>query len=124
MSGYRDLCLVRADQGQAVRALLDRVADKWSLLVVATLDEGRQRFTTIQRLVPGISQRMLTLTLRHLERDGLVTRSVHAEVPPRVEYELTPLAGTLIPHAVALAGWAVDHRATIEANRSAYDART
>lgn len=123
MSGYRDLCLIRADQGRTVRALLDRIADKWSLLVIATLNDGRQRFTAIQRLIPGISQRMLSLTLRHLERDGLVTRTVHAEVPPRVEYELTPLADTLIPHAVALAGWAVDNSATIEAHRTAYDAR-
>lgn len=111
-----------AADGRAIREVLDRVGDKWSLLVVGTLRAGRLRFTELQRHIPGISQRMLTLTLRQLERDGLVTRTVYAEVPPRVEYELTELGGTLIEHALALGAWAIENRARIEAARAAYDA--
>lgn len=107
--------------GRAIREVLDRVGDKWSLLVVGTLRERRLRFTELQRHIPGISQRMLTLTLRQLERDGLITRTVHAEVPPRVEYELTELGGTLIEHAIALGNWAIDNRPYIETARAAYD---
>lgn len=124
MSRYKDVCLILGDHGRSIRGLMDRIADKWTLLVIATLYDGRLRFTELQRRIPGISQRMLSLTLRHLERDGLATRTVHAEVPPRVEYELTDLAATLIPHAVALADWAVEHNPTIEAHRTAYDERT
>ena len=118
-SGHEDVCLIRGDQGRAIRALLDRIADKWALLIIATLHTQRLRFTSLQRCIPGISQRMLSLTLRKLERDGLVTRTVHAEVPPRVEYELTDLATTLIPHAVALANWAIEHNPDIDAHRAA-----
>ena len=121
MSNEENLCLIRGDQGRSIRALLDRIADKWSLLIIATLHDGRLRFTQLQRHIPGISQRMLSLTLRHLERDGLVTRTVHAEVPPRVEYELTTVANTLIPHAVALANWAVENNPEIDAHNAAYD---
>jgi DNA-binding HxlR family transcriptional regulator len=120
---YHDLCLIRGDQGRAIRALLDRIADKWALLIIATLHSQRLRFTGLQQRIPGISQRMLSLTLRKLERDGLVIRTVHAEVPPRVEYELSDLASTLIPHAVALANWAVEHNSEIDAHRAAYDTR-
>ena len=109
------------DDGRAIREVLDRVGDKWSLLVVGTLRERRLRFTELQRHIPGISQRMLTLTVRQLERDGLITRTVYAEVPPRVEYELTELGMTLIEHAIALGNWAIDNRARIEAARAAYD---
>jgi DNA-binding HxlR family transcriptional regulator len=123
VSWYERLCLIRGDQGKSIRSVLDRIGDKWTLLVVATLHDGKLRFTELQQQIPGISQRMLTLTLRNLERDGLVTRTVYAEVPPRVEYELTELAGTLIPHAVALADWAVEHNPTIEAERASYDRR-
>jgi DNA-binding HxlR family transcriptional regulator len=122
--GYEDVCRIRADQGRAVRALLDRIADKWALLIIATLHTERLRFTVLQRHIPGISQRMLSLTLRKLERDGLVIRTAHAEVPPRVEYELSELAVTLVPHAVALAGWAIEHNPEIDAHREGYDART
>jgi DNA-binding HxlR family transcriptional regulator len=118
---HEDVCLIRGDHGQAIRALLDRIADKWALLIIATLHRQRLRFTVLQRLIPGISQRMLSLTLRKLERDGLVVRTVHAEVPPRVEYELSELATTLIPHAVALANWAIEHNPDIDAHREAYD---
>ncbi|GAA3643662.1 helix-turn-helix domain-containing protein [Microbacterium awajiense] len=109
------------EHGRAVRDVLDRIGDKWSLLVIGTLRHERRRFTELQRHIPGISQRMLTLTLRQLERDGLITRTVHAEVPPRVEYELTSLGGTLIVHAMALAHWAIENRPQIEAARVAYD---
>ena len=121
MSDYERTCLIRGDGGRTLRAILDRIANKWTLLVVATLDDGRLRFTELQRRIPGISQRMLSLTLRHLERDGLVERTVHAEVPPRVEYDLTDTGRTLIGPAVALAEWAVEHNPTIEAHREEYD---
>jgi DNA-binding HxlR family transcriptional regulator len=120
---YKDVCLIRGDQGRAIRALLDRIADKWALLIMATLHSERLRFTELQKRIPGISQRMLTLTLRKLERDGLVIRTAHAEVPPRVEYEPTELAATLIPHAIALASWAIEHNPDIDAHREAYDNR-
>ncbi|MFC7714433.1 winged helix-turn-helix transcriptional regulator [Nonomuraea recticatena] len=80
-----------------VRQILDRVADKWSLLVIALLDRRSLRFTELRRLIDGVSQRMLTRTLRHLERDGLVSRTVHATVPPRVDYELTRWARPCTP---------------------------
>lgn len=123
MSTYEKACLIRGDGGRTIRAILDRIADKWSLLVVATLDGETLRFTELQRRVTGISQRMLTLTLRHLERDGLVQRTVYAEVPPRVEYELTATGRTLIGPAVALAEWAVANNPAIEQHQAAYDGR-
>ncbi len=123
MSGYEDVCFIRGDHGRAIRALLDRIADKWALLIIATLHTQRLRFTELQQRIPGISQRMLSLTLRKLERDGLVIRTAYAEVPPRVEYEPTELAVSLIPHAIALADWAIKHNPDIDAQREAYDAR-
>ena len=122
MSKYQKTCLIRGDGGRAIRGILDRIGDKWTLLVVATLDGEKLRFTELQHRIPGISQRMLTRTVRHLERDGLVSRTVHAEVPPRVEYALTPTGRTLIEPAVALAEWAVDHNPQIERSQGAYDA--
>ncbi|MFD5721351.1 winged helix-turn-helix transcriptional regulator [Streptomyces sp. NPDC127036] len=124
MSEYEHTCMIRGDGGRTIRAVLDRICDKWTLLIVTTLDQGRLRFTDLQRQVPGISQRMLTLTLRNLERDGLVSRTAYAEVPPRVEYALTPNGRSLIPPALALAGWAMEHIADIEASRAAYEDRT
>ena len=124
-TGYERSCEQAApgsDHGRAIRDVLDRIGDKWSLLVIGTLRRERLRFTELQRHIPGISQRMLTLTLRQLERDGLITRTVHAEVPPRVEYELTPLGGTLIQLAMALADWAIEYHPRIEDSRAAYDA--
>lgn len=121
MSKFSDACLIRADAGKTLRSVLDRVGNKWTLLIVATLNDGRMRFTELQREVPGISQRMLSLTLRHLERDGLVKRTVHAEVPPRVEYELTTVGETLIEPALALASWAIEHNPSIEDSRADYD---
>ena len=123
-TGYERSCEgapTGSDHGRAIRDVLDRVGDKWSLLVVSTLRSERLRFTELQRHIPGISQRMLTLTLRQLERDGLITRTVHAEVPPRVEYELTELGGTLIELAMALADWAIENHPRIERSRDAYD---
>ncbi|GAA2741691.1 MULTISPECIES: winged helix-turn-helix transcriptional regulator [Kitasatospora] len=110
------------NEGRAVRELLDRIGDKWSLLVIGTLRQGPLRFGELQQQVGGISQRMLTLTLRHLERDGLATRTVFAEVPPRVEYELTALGRTLIPLVGALAEWAASNHLLIDANRARFDA--
>ncbi|WJV46852.1 winged helix-turn-helix transcriptional regulator [Streptomyces flavofungini] len=106
-----------------VRQILDRVADKWSLLVIALLDRRRLRFTELRREIDGISQRMLTVTLRQLERDGLVLRTVHPVVPPRVEYELTPLGGTLHHTIQSLVTWTEEHQGEIAAARTAYDER-
>jgi len=123
MSDYEKACLIRGDGGRAIRGVLDRIGDKWTLLVVATLHGERMRFTELLRRVPGISQRMLTLTLRHLERDGLVDRKAYPEVPPRVEYQLTPVGRTLIEPAVTLAEWAITHNPDIERSHEAYDTR-
>ncbi|WP_086847174.1 winged helix-turn-helix transcriptional regulator [Streptomyces coeruleofuscus] len=106
-----------------VRQILDRIADKWSLLVIALLDNRRLRFTELRREIDGVSQRMLTVTLRSLERDGLVKRTVHPVVPPRVEYELTSLGRTLHTTIQSLVTWTERHQDEIAAARSAYDAR-
>jgi len=106
-----------------VRQILDRIADKWSLLVVALLDNRKLRFTQLRREIDGISQRMLTVTLRHLERDGLVRRTVHPTVPPRVDYELTPLGVTLHATVQTLVAWTDAHQREIAAARAAYDQR-
>jgi DNA-binding HxlR family transcriptional regulator len=105
------------------REILDRVGDKWSLLVVSLLGEQTMRFTELKREIDGISQRMLTVTLRGLERDGIVTRTVYPVMPPRVEYSLTPMGATLIAAASTLVAWAEAHRNEIDAARAEYDAR-
>ncbi|MFD7662037.1 winged helix-turn-helix transcriptional regulator [Streptomyces sp. NPDC059788] len=110
-------------EGCEVRQILDRVADKWSLLVIALLDRRTLRFTELRREVDGISQRMLTVTLRRLERDGLVRRTVHPVVPPRVDYELTPLGTTLHDTIQALVTWSEEHQEEIAGARAAYDRR-
>lgn len=120
---YERSCKIRDDDGANIRQVLDRIADKWSLLIVSTLEPGRMRFTELQRHIPGVSQRMLSLTLRNLERDGLVLREAYAEVPPRVEYELTATGRSLLTPAMALAEWAIEHLPEIEASRAAHDAR-
>src|SRR4030095_9616753 len=107
----------------SINEVLARVGDKWSLQVVSRLGDSTLRFTELKRSIEGISQRMLTLTLRQLERDGLVERLVYPVVPPRVEYSLTGLGKTLVPPLVGLARWADEHRADIEAARAGYDAR-
>lgn len=105
-----------------VRQILDRIADKWSLLVISLLDERTMRFGELVREIDGISKRMLTVTLRNLERDGLVRRTVHPEVPPRVEYQLTPLGGTLLATTQALVTWTEDHQEQIAQARAAFEA--
>ncbi|MEZ5830801.1 MAG: helix-turn-helix domain-containing protein [Dongiaceae bacterium] len=108
---------------QAVSEVLQRVGDKWTVLVVKILGQGPMRFNELKRAVGGISQRMLTLTLRALERDGLVTRTVFPSVPPRVEYALTELGRSLLQPVSALAMWAIDHRGSIDGARKRFDAR-
>ncbi|MER0246061.1 helix-turn-helix domain-containing protein [Streptomyces sp. HSW2009] len=112
-----------AREGCEVRQILDRVGDKWSLLVIALLDRRTLRFTELRREVDGISQRMLTVTLRQLERDGLVHRTVHPVVPPRVDYQLTPMGATLHDTIQALVTWTEGHQDEIAAARAAYDQR-
>jgi DNA-binding HxlR family transcriptional regulator len=106
-----------------VRQILDRIADKWSLLAIALLESRTMRFSELRREIDGISQRMLTVTLRQLERDGLVQRTVYPVVPPRVEYQLTPLGKTLHATIQSLVAWTEDHQAEIAAARTEYDAR-
>jgi DNA-binding HxlR family transcriptional regulator len=110
-------------EGCEVRQILDRVADKWSLLAIALLEGRTLRFNELRREIDGISQRMLTVTLRQLERDGLVTRTVYPVVPPRVEYALTPLGRTLHSTIQALVTWTETHQEEVAAARAAYDAR-
>ncbi|MGI5207902.1 winged helix-turn-helix transcriptional regulator [Spirillospora sp. CA-108201] len=109
--------------GCRAREILDRVGDKWSLQVIALLGDRTKRFTELKREIDGISQRMLTVTLRGLERDGIVIRTVYPVVPPRVEYSLTPMGATLMDAAGALVSWAEHHLAQIDAARADYDAR-
>ncbi|MCU1470633.1 MAG: putative HTH-type transcriptional regulator YdeP [Glaciihabitans sp.] len=116
------LCVETTDP-EIFRSILERVGDKWSLLLIGILEEGPRRFTELLRIVPGISRRMLTVTLRALERDGLVTRTIFAEVPPRVEYQVTDLGRTLSGPVMALASWAADHQLEIGAHRSDFDIR-
>src|SRR5579862_8676816 len=108
---------------RAISDVLARVGDKWSVLVVSRLGSGAMRFNELRRSIGGISQRMLTLTLRGLERDGLVTRTVFPTVPPRVDYELTDLGRSLWDPVEALGAWARANQAEIEASRRAFDAR-
>jgi DNA-binding HxlR family transcriptional regulator len=97
------------------------VGDKWSVLVIVLLGQRTHRFNELHRAIEGISQRMLTLTVRALERDGLVSRTVHASVPPRVDYALTELGRTLLVPLGALADWADTHRGDIQAARDRHD---
>ena len=107
-----------ADGCQATREILDRIADKWSLYIIATLANGTRRFNELKREIDGISQRMLTLTLRGLERDGLVTRTMYPTIPPRVDYDLTELGRTLWGPVMALVNWADNNKVAIaEAHR-------
>jgi DNA-binding HxlR family transcriptional regulator len=107
---------------RAVSEVLDRVGDKWSVLVVATLGDGPKRFNELRRAIASISQRMLTLTLRGLERDGLVTRTMFPTIPPRVDYELTELGCSLLTPVNALGAWARQNRQKIEQARAKFDA--
>lgn len=108
---------------RGVASVLSRVGDKWSVFVIMMLGDGPKRFNELKRMINGISQRMLTLTLRGLERDGLVTRTIFPTIPPRVDYELTDLGRGLSQPVDALGKWAMDHLAQIEAARTHFDQR-
>src|SRR3954468_9199934 len=107
----------------AILEVLDHVAGKWNLGVLVAAADGPIRFTELERTVPGISRRMLTLTLRKMERDGLMIRTVYPTVPPKVEYRLTEMAQELYESLVALTRWAEQHRRDIQEARAEYDAR-
>jgi DNA-binding HxlR family transcriptional regulator len=109
---------------KAVSGVLARVGDKWSVLIVSRLGKRAMRFNEIKREIGGISQRMLTLTLRGLERDGLITRTVFPTIPPRVDYELTPLGRSLLEPVTALSDWALRNIARIDSARTRFDARS
>jgi len=100
------------------RVVLSRIADKWTALIIHVLATGTRRYAELQREIGGISQKMLTQTLRSLERDGLVSRKVHPVVPPKVEYTLTPLGRTLIEPLNAICHWSEKHLPQLEANRA------
>lgn len=114
-------CEIEPTEVDWVREVLDRVGDKWSLLLFRALRNGPLRFTELQRATPGISQRMLTHTLRILQRDGLIVRTAYAESPPRVEYEISPLGYTFIPVVITLVNWATEHQHELAANQEAWD---
>ncbi|HIW10683.1 MAG TPA: helix-turn-helix transcriptional regulator [Candidatus Rikenella faecigallinarum] len=105
-----------------IRNVLSRLSEKWPMLVLVTLQaNGKMRFNELQRAIGDISQRMLSVTLRTLVADGLVLRVAHAEIPPRVEYELTGLGDSLMPHINALIGWAQQHFSEVTARRGMAD---
>lgn len=106
---------------KSLGTILDRIGDKWAVMVVGTLSHGPMRFNAIMRQIGSVSHRMLTLTLRGLERDGLVKRTAWATIPPKVEYELTDLGRSLINPLVTLAKWAHENRKMIENARRDYD---
>jgi DNA-binding HxlR family transcriptional regulator len=106
---------------KAVSGILSRVGDKWSVLVVMLLGSGPRRFNELKRMIGGVSQRMLTLTLRGLERDGLVKRTIFPTIPPRVDYALTDLGRSLQEPVKALGLWAFEHHAAIEDARRRFD---
>jgi DNA-binding HxlR family transcriptional regulator len=105
------------------RQVINRIGDRWSLLVLSALEGGTLRFQELRRAVDGVSQKMLTQTLRLLERDGLINREVFPSVPPRVEYTLTPLGQSLSGRVAAIREWAYDNMATIQSARTDFDVR-
>jgi DNA-binding HxlR family transcriptional regulator len=113
----------RASDCRAVSGVLARVGDKWSVLIIVLLGDGPRRFNEIKRMVGGISQRMLTLTLRGLERDGLLTRTIFPTIPPRVDYELTKLGRSLQGAVEPLGSWAQVHVVDIHRARDKFDKR-
>jgi DNA-binding HxlR family transcriptional regulator len=115
----------RSSDPMAVRELLTKIGDKWTIIVVLSLDllGGRARFSEIERSIPGISQRMLSVTLKTLERDGLVIRELFPEVPPRVEYEITALGRSLLGPTQGLVDWAKANWEQVRVAQSSYDAR-
>ena len=106
------------------RQVLDRISDKWVTLVLVALADGAKRYSDLCRVIAGVSQKMLTQTLRTLERDGLVARTATLAVPVRVDYDLTPLGESLMPAVNAIKSWAEQHISDIEASRTAYDSRS
>lgn len=116
-----ETCPAARGNCQTINAVLSRVGDRWSVLVIFALREGRRRFSELKREL-DISQRMLSLTLRDLERDGLVSRHYHPTIPPKVEYELTALGQSLREPVAILARWALDNHSAIDAARAAFDA--
>ena len=113
-------CQAWPEDSAFIREVLDRIGDKWTVLTISTLSvAGSLRYSDLQASIPGISQRMLTQTLKHLERDGLITRTAYAEVPPRVEYELTDLGRSLIDAVLAMVDWAATHHSEVASNRAA-----
>lgn len=106
---------------KATREILNRIGDKWSLYIIASLANGKQRFNQLRRSIDGISQRMLTLTLRGLERDGLISRTVYPTIPPRVDYELTDPGRSLSEPVMALVNWANNNRSAIAEAHQRYD---
>jgi DNA-binding HxlR family transcriptional regulator len=126
---HRDVPSPGTDQGPCLQSagcknvapVLNRVGDKWSMMIVMMLAQGPMRFSELKRAIDGISQRMLTLSLRGLERDGLVTRTVTPSIPPRVDYELTDLGDSLREPVKALGEWAIAHIACIRAAQDRFD---
>ncbi|MDK4717559.1 helix-turn-helix domain-containing protein [Rhizobium sp. CNPSo 4039] len=112
----------QGDDCRMVREILDLVGDKWSLYIIATLKDGPVRFNELRRRIDGISQRMLTITLRGLERDGLVKRTLFPTIPPRVDYELTEVGRTLLGPVMALVMWANSNQENIRGSRLRFDA--
>jgi DNA-binding HxlR family transcriptional regulator len=108
---------------RTISGLLQRIGDKWTVLVVSTLASGSKRFNELRREIPSVSQRMLTLTLRNLERDGLVSRTVTPSIPPRVDYELTELGRSLVEPLHAIEMWALEHVEDINAAQKWFDAQ-
>ena len=111
------------DEDCPARQIFDRVGDRWSMYVMAHLEAGPLRFNAIRRQIVGLSQRVLTTTLRGLERDGHVTRTQYPTIPPQVDYRLTPLGRSLLGAVAHVVGWAGDHHAEIGANRGSFDSR-
>ena len=111
------------DRNCPTRRVLDRIGDRWTVLVVGSLSDGSLRYTELRDRIDGISQKMLTQTLRGLERDGLVTRTITAQVPPRVDYELTSAGRSLRGPLKALENWATEHMGEINDARDGYDSR-
>ena len=106
---------------RAISGVLQRIGDKWSVLIVSRLGARPMRFNELKREIGGISQRMLTLTLRGLERDGLITRTIFATIPPRVDYELTALGRSLLEPVMGLSAWALKNIGRIETARAKFD---
>jgi DNA-binding HxlR family transcriptional regulator len=109
---------------RTISTLLARIGDKWTVLVVKTLGEGSKRFNELRREIPSVSQRMLTLTLRNLERDGIVSRAVTPSIPPRVDYALTDLGCSLLTPIMALSEWALENIEAIHEAQARFDAQS